>query len=271
MKPKFTFLLALLLLLLASPAPAQDASSTPRIRTVILTGLDGPFHDWRKTSAALKEELEKDSRFEVRIVTETPAWLETPEVFQTDVLVQHYVNWQTDGLRDAAKTNLLKYVNDGGGFAVLHFANGAFNPLTTGPAESDWPDYRRLFLQRAWVRTAGSTHDKYGPVRVVPTAFAHPITAGLAPFDTTDELYCRQVPIGEPQVEPLLTAFSKVTSQDEPLAWAFSRGKGRVFQSLLGHSEVSMRAAGEFHRRGIAWAAGREPVAGKSGATPAKP
>jgi putative heme-binding domain-containing protein len=221
------------------------------IRVTILTGLDGPFHDWRKTSAALKQELERDSRMNVSIVTD-PEFLATDALFQTDVLVQHYVNWQSPGLSEKAKTNLLKFVNDGGGLAVMHFANGAF---------SDWPNYRGMLLRRAWMADKGSTHDRYGPFRVTPTKLTHPITAGLAAFDTTDELYCRQIPSDTaPEVEPLITAACKLTGKDEPLAYAFERGKGRVFQSMLGHSDASMHAAGEFHRRGIAWAAGRTAV-----------
>jgi putative heme-binding domain-containing protein len=243
----------LMTFLLTTP-PVEKADPTRDehlIRVTILTGLDGPFHDWRKTSAALKQELERDSRMNVRIVTD-PEFLATAALFQTDVLVQHYVNWQRPGLSETAKTNLLKFVNDGGGLAVMHFANGAF---------SDWPDYPRLLLRRAWVANQGSGHDNYAPFRVMPTKLTHPITAGLAAFDTTDELYCRQIPSGDaPDVEPLITATCKTTGKDEPLAYAFARGKGRVFQSMLGHSDISMHAAGEFHRRGIAWAAGRAAV-----------
>lgn len=229
--------------------PARDEHL---IHVTILTGLDGPFHDWRKTSATLKQELERDSRMHVRIVTD-PEFLATDELFQTDVLVQHYVNWQRPGLSEKAKASLLRFVNEGGGLAVMHFANGAF---------SDWPDYRGMLLRRAWMADQGSGHDRYGPFRVTPTKLAHPITAGLAAFDTTDELYCRQVPAGgTPEVEPLITAACRTTGKDEPLAYAFERGKGRVFQSMLGHSDLSMQAAGEFHRRGIAWAAGRTAVA----------
>jgi putative heme-binding domain-containing protein len=251
----------LMTFLLTPPADPATARDPHIIQAVILTGLDGPFHQWEQTSVALKQELERDPRFHVHIITD-PEWLASEALFKTDVLIQHYVNYNANGLSELARKNLLKYVNDGGGLAVMHFANGAFNPLTTGPANSDWPDYRRLFLQRAWVGKQGSTHDNYAPFRVIPTKAAHPITAGLAPFDTIDELYCNQVPSGEsPEAEPLITAACRTTKRDEPLAWAFTRGKGRVFQSLLGHSHVSMHAAGEFHRRGIAWASGRDAVA----------
>jgi putative heme-binding domain-containing protein len=123
-----------------TPDPSRDEHL---IRVTILTGLDGPFHDWRKTSAALKQELERDARMNVRIVTD-PEFLATDALFQTDVLVQHYVNWQRPGLGEQAKANLLKFVNEGGGLAVMHFANGAF---------SDWRSFSmmRTSSERSWV------------------------------------------------------------------------------------------------------------------------
>jgi putative heme-binding domain-containing protein len=230
------------------------------IQAVILTGLDGPFHNWQSTSAALKEELEQDKRFRVRVVTD-PEFLATDELFKTDVLIQHYVNWQRPGLSERAKANLLKFVNDGHGLAIVHFANGAFNATLSNIKESDWPDYRKLLVRRWWDFPSGSGHDNYAPYRVTPTAVKHPITAGLEAFDTTDELYCQQM--GDLPIEPLVTAPCKKTGKDEPLALAYSYGQGRIFQCMLGHSDVSMHAAGELFRRGIAWAADRPPVMAK--------
>ena len=58
---------------------------------------------------------------------------------------------------------------------------------------------------------------------------------------------------------PLITAKSKVTQRDEPLAWTYEYGKARVFQTLLGHSEKTYDApeACEMLRRATAWAARR--------------
>jgi type 1 glutamine amidotransferase len=74
----------------------------------------------------------------------------------------------------------------------------------------------------------------------------------------TDELYFHQD--GDEPIEPLLHAESKVTRKLEPLAWAYSYGKGRVFQTLLGHSEKTYDAfeAREMLRRATAWVARRE-------------
>jgi len=63
------------------------------------------------------------------------------------------------------------------------------------------------------------------------------------------ELYFRQD--GTEPVEPLITASSKVTKKNEPLAWTYHYGKGRIFQTLLGHSEKTYDsfAATEMLRR----------------------
>ena len=45
-------------------------------------------------------------------------------------------------------------------------------------------------------------------------------------------------------LEPLVTAKSKDTGKGEPLAWAYSYGKARVFQTVLGHSAESIRGDG---------------------------
>ena len=237
--------------------PANKDADTKPIRAVILTGHDGPFHDWLTTSAALRSELERDRRFQVRVVTD-PEFLASDELFTADVLIQHYVNWQHPGLSEKAKANLLRFVAEGRGLTIVHFANGAFIDTLPGAKGSDWPDYRNLLLRRWWDFAKGSTHDDYAPFRVMPTKLAHPITAGLQPFDTTDE--CMRKQVGDAPIEPLITAHCRKTDRDEPLAFAFGYEKGRVFQCMLGHSDVSMHCAGELYRRGIAWAAGHEPT-----------
>jgi type 1 glutamine amidotransferase len=254
-----------------STPPKEKSTQRPGkpINALILTGHDGPFHDWRKTSKALREVLERDDRFKTRIV-EDPEFLATGDLFSYGLLVQNYVNWERPGLSEKAKANLVRFLNNGRGLAVIHFANGAFHFSLPKAAGSDWPEYRRI-VRRVWDHTKGkSGHDRFGPFHVKVTGVKHPITEGLPDFDTTDELYYRQA--GEQPIEPLVVARSKDTGKDEPLAWAYTYGKGRVFQTLLGHAAGSIRAAGpaELIRRGSVWAAGREqrPVSGPAPVPP---
>jgi type 1 glutamine amidotransferase len=233
------------------PTDGVQADPGPRFTALILTG-HNMYHDWNAVTAALVGVLEQDPRLVVR-VSEKIEDLATDAIRGADVLVLNYNNWDRPGLSDAARENFARALREGKGLAVIHFANGAFHETLPNKA-SDWPEYRRI-VRRVWDHRV-SAHDPFGPMRVRITEARHPITAGLVSFDTTDELYFKQV--GDEPIEPLAVAASKVTKQDEPMAWAYAYGKGRVFQTVLGHSDESIRGAGALIRRGVVWAAGRE-------------
>src|SRR5438093_4457663 len=247
------------------------------IRMLIVTGHNHPAHDWRKTTAALITVLEQDPRALVD-VTENPEDLaklsarlapsarrgspdpaaRAPSTNDYDLLVLNYSSWDRAGLSDAAKAGLDNYLKQGGGLSVIHFANGSWTDTLPNKA-ADWPEFRTKIVRRVWDHKPGlSGHDPFGSFRVELTATGekHPITAGLPPFETEDELYFRQQ--GELPIVPLVTAHSKVTKQDEPLAWAYEYSQARVFQTVLGHADVSIRKAGALIRRGSVWAARRD-------------
>ncbi len=234
--------------------PPIAATDRP-IQTLIVTGNQHPAHVWRDTTVALQEALGQDRRFQITVATD-PEVLATKNLFGYDVVLLNYCNWQRAGLSDAAKTNVQQYLSDGGGLAIIHFANGAFHSSLPETPASDWPEYRNI-CRRIWDHTAGrSSHDPYGRFQVT-IAKDHPITAGLNSFETIDELYCNQQ--GELPIEVLATAHSTVTGKDEPMAFVYSYGKGRVFQTVLGHAAESIRVPGEaaLIRRAAAWAAGQ--------------
>ncbi len=217
------------------------------IRAVMVTGHHHPAHDWRATTEAVRAALGRDSRFQLT-VWEDPEKLATEDLGQYDLLIQNYCNWETPTLSAPAREKLLRFVRGGKGLLLVHFANGAW---------LDWPEYRWL-SRRVWIDPV-SGHDPYGAFRVEARG-SHPITEGIQPFETRDELYFRQQ--GMLPVQPLLFAKSKVTGQDEPLAFVYQEGKGRVFQSLLGHAGESLRtpAVAEILRRAAAWVANRDPL-----------
>ena len=103
-----------------------------------------------------------------------------------------------------------------------------------------------------------SGHDAFAPFRVSPTHKRSPITVGLQPFDTVDELYYNQV--GERPITELATARSKDTGRDEPMAWSYSYGKARIFQTVLGHDADAVRHAAALIRRGAVWTAKRDQL-----------
>jgi len=225
------------------------------IDALVLTGNDGPFHPWLEKSLALREELQRDPRFQVAVTRHIEA-LQQPALHAMNVVILNYCNWEhPEGLSEASRQNLIDYLKRGGGLVIVHFSNGAWHSSLPKAGASDWPEYRRI-CRRVWDHHGDSDHDPYGTFRVEVTRVEHPITTGMTGWDTSDELYFNQA--GEEPIEPLITATSKKTGKNEPLAWAYRYGEGRVFQTVLGHDVASIKAPGtaELLRRGAAWAAG---------------
>lgn len=245
--------------LLATGDEAPPHAERP-VRALIITGHNHPAHDWRETTAALKETLAADERFRVEVATD-PEALAKATLSDFDVVVFNYCNWERPGLSNSAKRNLVKYLGSGGGLVLVHFANGAFHFSLPKAGESDWPEWRTRICRRTWDHTPGkSGHDARGPFRVSILKKDHPITRGIEDFDTTDELYFRQQ--GDESVSVLATARSKVTGRDEPMAMVYDYANGRVFQTVLGHDAAALRTPGTAALvcRGAAWAAARTPA-----------
>ena len=255
------------------PEQGVRSESFDRFRALILTGHNHPAHDWRATTAALILALEQDPRAIVHVSENIEDSLSAGagggsprlrgyNIFDYDLLVLNFCNWQRPGLSDAAKSNFVRYLENGGGLAIIHFANGAWHPSLpdTKPADT-WPEFYTRVCRRVWEHRPpnASGHDAFGPFRVEVAGAQHPITGGLHSFDTMDELYFRQA--GELPIEPLVFAMSKATQQREPMAWAYDYGKARVFQTVLGHADISVRMASALIRRGAVWAARRNPLA----------
>jgi type 1 glutamine amidotransferase len=234
------------------PAPAP-------IRVAVLAGNQAHrWHNWPESTAALLRAWGDDPRITARVHTD-PADLATA-LDDRDVLVLNWCNWQDPaGMPAAARAALKAFTARGGGVFVHHFANGACHASLPGAAASDWPWYRTL-VRRVWehrpIPPGGSAHDPFRAFDVRAKG-AHPLVAGLPVSRVEDELYWRQH--GSEPIEPLLVATSQETGCEEPLAWEYKVGAGRVVQSLLGHSARTYDAPGMrvFARRAVAWCARR--------------
>lgn len=230
----------------AYPYPGPPAPEPKPLQVLILTGADYPGHAWRATTPVLAEALRQDSRANVRVV-EDAHFMDSAALSRYHVVVLHYMNWRTPAPGIAARLNLQRFVERGGGLVLVHFACGTW---------LDWPQFREL-AGRVWNPKLRG-HDKRGPFRVEIVDPNHPITRGLASFETDDELYtCLD---GDTPIQVLAMATSKVDKKDYPMAFVLNVGKGRVFHSPLGHD---VKAFGpptlELFRRGVAWAAGFPP------------
>ncbi len=226
----------------AGPAEFHPGKKADK-RVLIVTGVDYPGHKWRLTAPVLAAGLDKDPRLAIDVV-ETPEFLASEKLADYDVIVMHFMNWEgKPALGENVRQGLRKAVAGGKGLVLVHFACGAFQ---------GWPEFAKI-AGRAW-NPKLRAHDPHGSFRVNITDPNHPITRGLAAFETTDEMYtCLD---GNTPIHVLASATSKVDKKDYPMAFVLNYGKGRVFHCPLGHDVKALsEPVCELFRRGAVWVA----------------
>lgn len=231
-----------------SLAPAADAPA--KSKALIVTGENN--HRWKDTTDALKKALEEGGFFQVEVSEdpEVAAFADPKGLAEYDVIVLNInrnKRWSSD--REA---NFLNFVKNGGGLVVVHAADNAF---------PDWEEYDRL-VGGTW-RSKGTSfpdrgtfHPPYGDFEVTIVDSEHPITAGLGKtFTTRDEMYTNL----RLQENIKVLAHGVHEGKPQPLLFVSTYGKGRMFQTALGHDIVGM-ANPKFKDtliRGARWAAGQ--------------
>lgn len=219
-----------------------------RAKVLIVTGMDYPGHLWRQTWPVLADAFRQDPRLEVFTI-EDPHFLDSAALNRYDVAVMHWQNWEQPGPGTEARQNLRRYLEEGGGVALVHFACGAWH--------AEWEGFADV-AGRVWFGPGPGKvqHDPYGPFSVRMTRSQHPVIQGMKDFETTDELYTCL--IGDSPIEVLAEAYSKATGQVHPMAFVSRLGQGRTFHCTLGHDvkALSVPEVQTLYRRGIAWAAG---------------
>lgn len=216
--------------------PLAGTKTPPKLRVLIFSGQNN--HDWRKTTPVLKEILTKGG-FAVE-VTEHPERCNAASFAPFDCIVCNWNNWGSNpgGAKDwpaETRKDFLDFVKSGHGFVVVHAGGAMF---------FDWPEFQKL-IGGTW----GLGKTGHGRIHAFEVKFRdpeHPISKGLAPFTTTDELWHRMAT--QPEKKVLATAFSDKTSggsgQDEPVAMTTEFGRGRCFNLVLGHDVRAMENAG---------------------------
>ncbi len=226
----------------------KRAATSARKRVLIVTGDDYPGHRWRETAPALADVLREDPRLQVSIA-ESPAIYASPLLDYYDATVLHFKDYpERLAFSEDVRKGLEKHVESGHGLVLAHFACGAFQ---------EWDGFERL-AGRVW-NPELRPHDPHGRFEVRVTDTNHPVTAGMQPFETIDELYtCLD---GDTPVRVLCEAVSKVDEKPYPMAFVREGLPGRVFHSVLGHDVEAFQAPGvrALYRRGAAWAAGLPP------------
>jgi len=228
--------------------PAQGRNDAQSKKVLIVTGIDYPGHKWKLTAPVLAQAIAADNRLKVT-VTEDPNDLASDKLGGYDVIVLHFMNWETPDPGPQARANLKAVVRSGKGLVLVHFACGAFQ---------QWPEFVEL-AGRVWDPKLRG-HDPHGAFSVRITDAAHPIMKGMKDFETTDELYTCLA--GKAPIKVLATARSKVDNKDYPMAFVLNYGKGRVFHSVLGHDVQALANpdVGRLFRNACAWSAGLEPL-----------
>lgn len=222
------------------------------IRVLIVDGFSN--HDWKQTTAVTKWILEESGRFAVEVSTvpadslERSAW--NPEFDKYALIIQNTNNIQNPKLRwpRQAEQQLENYVKNGGGLYILHSANNAF---------SHWKEYDKM-IGLGWRRASegyaleidslkkitriapnegkGTGHgDRFNALIQVLTP--HPINRGYPNQWQTANSEVYYFPRGPAEkISVLSCAFdSTSTKRTWPVEWVVQYGKGRVYNSSLGH------------------------------------
>jgi hypothetical protein len=154
-------------------------------------------------------------------------------------------------LSEEGRKAICEHVESGGGLLGLHTASICFD---------GWPGWGDV-LGAEWV-WGTSYHPPLGPIEVVPTSAAHPITEGLERFALSDEVYTA-LDLRD-DVTGLLEALPGDGAPAQPLLWARAVGEGRVVYDALGHDVASMSQPmhARVLTRAALWALGRDEEIG---------
>ena len=272
-------ILTVLLALVAAigPTSGNGADAAEPLKVMILDGRQNPSHKWRITTPLMQRVLRKSGRFVVDIATAPPEGEDMsgyrPAFADYDVVLSNYNSQHWD---EEIKVDFLRYLSDGGGFVCVHAANNAF---------PDWPEYNRVIGLGGWrgrdeswgpyvyfrndelVRDdtspgRGGHHGDQHEYQVKMRDLEHPITRGLPPvwLHTKDELYDQLRGPAE-NMHVLASAYADPATggsgRHEPIMMVLSYDRGRVFHTVLGHADYSMRCVGFVTTllRGTEWAA----------------
>jgi type 1 glutamine amidotransferase len=224
----------------------QAAAADKKINVLLVTGDDvTPAHNWPECSQATRDVLVNSGKFEVK-VCEDAAILESAGALKRyDLVFLAMYNAKTPTLSDTAKENLLNFVKGGKGFAVSHLGSASFK---------EWPEFKQL-CGRYWLMGTSGHAPKPSTFKVKIANHDHPITKGLADFETFDELYAKLQ--GDAPITVLGEADSDWSKKTEPLIFTVEFGQGRVFHEAFGHTAGAIRHApvANVIVRGCEWAA----------------
>ncbi|MDF7824326.1 ThuA domain-containing protein [Pontiellaceae bacterium B12227] len=260
---------------------ALPAISKP-INVLIVDGFSN--HDWKHTTQLLQTILEANGEMQVTVSTfpgigkpELAQW--SPEFKNYDVVIQNcndikgherWPGYVEKGLED--------FVKSGGGLYVFHSANNSF---------PQWNEYNRMIGLGWRAKDFGYaiTLDDAGAITRVPPGEGdrtshgkrvdalltrlgdHPIHAGFPRQWVAADIEIYRYARGPAENLTVLSfAKDEKTGLNFPIEWTVDYGKGRVYNSTLGHvwhdqkGPLGMQCAGHqtLIPRIVQWVAGKE-------------
>lgn len=250
--------LCLLPLLCQAQQPAPAAAPRPdpwpgHKKVLALADVSTAFqHDSVSHALATIERLGRESgvymtiiRTDTQLVTKSPVMANGAEVLNSKNLnffdAVFFFGAGPGSLTEAQMADLLSFVRDDGkGFVAAHTGDNAFQ---------QHPGYRDMIggvWDHPWTKADKLEVDL--PIVVEDPRF--PAMQGLpSTFTVYDEAAVHKAPYSRDNVRVLASVdLSKLdpalgrspgTDKDVPIAWARQYGKGRVFYSVLGHSDQS--------------------------------
>ena len=241
-----------LLLLLVLSTIHGSAQEKTTIRVLIVDGYSN--HDWKQTTKVTKWMLEESGLFTVDVFTmpaDTLAQRYSQPLFkQYKVVIQNTNNIHNPVLRwpRQAELELERYVREGGGLYILHSANNAFphwaeydkmiglgwRPKTVGFALEI--DSNKNIVRLPPGEGRGTGHgNRFNAVIQLLTR--HPINKNYPDEWQTVNTEVYGFPRGPAENCTILSyAFdSSDTRRNWPVEWIVKYGKGRVYNSSLGH------------------------------------
>jgi uncharacterized protein len=206
-----------------------------------------------------------------------------PDFSKYDLVISNF-GWKAAPWPKETQAAFEKYVKNGGGFLLVHAADNSFG---------DWVEFNKIIGMGAWgdrnekngpyvyyndagqlvrdtTKGPAGSHGKQHEFVITTRDNSHPITKGMPAkwLHAQDELYDRLRGPAE-NMKVLATAYSdeeknaspfsplRGTARNEPMMLAVTYGKGRVFQTPMGHTDYSMECVGFIItlQRAAEWAA----------------
>ena len=198
-----------------------------RPHLLIYTEVDSPKNEHKITHTAtdILTEILKKEKFNVELATES-RWLREHSLKRFAAII--FLNNRGDVLNEEEQSAFKKYIQAGGGAAVIHAAM-----LT----EEDWEWFRNL------VATQFKDHPKIQPGKIINAAPDHDLNQDLPmSWIHNDEWYnYTEIP---KNVTTLLRVDESsyeggIHGDNHPVAWYHCYNGGRIFCTALGHTEES--------------------------------